>query len=384
MSVATSEQLALSHDRDEGPELTWKLPRQLRHTAIDEQATQLLEQNPRSLTLDLRSFKDCEPTAEPHLMDFLTLCARLEIPTPLLIHSTSVRDSNAMANRYRKLFSQRIGGLLLARFASRVHDERGGDHSAAVHDILNRTRSEMIWAGHARAALIPTDARSSGIDLVTESHPKAVRQSVLDELRTLQLTRFERILFDISTCVGEAIDNVRIHSGKQLPLTQPGCMGFIAMRRITRAEVKPLAKQSAPPLRDYWRSHLGSRGAARHLEIVVADNGSGIPATMARTRSVYEQQEDVDQEQKQLQLALGRGSSLRGRGPRRGLGLPQALGAVRTGHGVMIVRTGRIRADARSRGKDKPPLMSAIRRLPYPIGTTLVFVFPEPSARRKG
>lgn len=380
MSVA-AEQPPLA--RAEGPELEWKLPRHLRHAAIREQASLLLERNPSSLTLDVRGFKDCEPTAEPHLMDFLTLCARRKIPTPLLINSTSVSGSKAMANRYQKLFSERVSGLLLAQFASAVRDERGEDHSAAVRGLLSGNRSKMIWAGQTRAALIPTDLHSPGVKLVTASHPKAVRQRVLDELRALKLGSFEQILIDIATCVEEAIDNVRVHAGKQLPSMQSGCMGFIAMRRIMRTEVQPLAEQSSPPLQSYWRSHLGPAGAARHLEIVIADNGSGIGATMARTRTVYEQREDLAQERKQLQLALGRGSSLRGRGPRRGLGLPQALGAIKAGQGVMIVRTGRIRVHAQSQGKDKPPLMSEIQQLPYPIGTTLVFVFPEPSAQRK-
>jgi hypothetical protein len=362
----------------------WRLPRDLYHWHVSDKAGELLAGQPASLTIDLRDFKRCEPTVEPHLLDFVTLAERLGTHVALLVHSTSAPGSDELASRYEQLFGGPLAGLVLAELAGEIRDERGRDRKPVVERLVRSQLAErhgLVWHGAQRAAPIACDPWLPAAPVVQESDPKRSRQLVLNELRSLGLRTFEEIVFDIATCVLQAIENIRLHSAKELPPGQLGTFGFFAMRRVLRKDAQRLAEKSAPPLRDYYRRHLGAR---RHVEITVADNGSGIAATMAGTRDVYDAATDLRDELEQLRSAFARGSSIRSSSQGRGLGLPQMLDAVHGRDGMMIVRSGRIRAHAQRRRGAEVPVLSSVQRLPYPVGTTVVFVFPEPRGSRRG
>jgi hypothetical protein len=381
VNVTAPDQLPLTAAGREPGGVVCKLPSELGHAEIRALSSELLEQRPQTITLDLRSFKRCEPTAEAHLLDLLTLCLRIGAPARLLVNTTSTPGSNGLADRYRRLFTGPLAGILLARFAAGVSDERGGDHSAEVAELVRdapRTDSGLLWHGPQRAALITADPQDPQAAITTESRPKPLQQLVLDELRDMELSAFEDVLAPIANCVQQAIQNVRLHSAVQLPRSQDESFGFVSLRRVIRPETAQLATVSSEPLREYWESAALARAPERHLVLTVADNGGGIPATMAGSRAVYQADDESEPEVKQLLLALGPGTSDRDSGQGRGLGLPQMLDAIFDRKGLMIVRTGRVRAHALREERGGPPRLAAVQRLPFSIGTTLVFLFPEP------
>lgn len=384
MNVAATGQLSLADRASDSSRELWKLPRDLGHEEIRAVEGRLLERRPQVFLLDIRRLERCEPTAEAHLLDLLTLSRRLSIPITLLVNTTSVRGSQRMANRYKDLFSGPLVGFLLSWFATTVRDERGNDHTASVKALARRTVGSsatpgLVRHGEQRTALISTEPGVKLAELVEEESPKHLAQLVLEELRHLGLESFEHDVFRVAVCVQQAIQNVLLHSGRQLPATQAHSFGFISMRRINRESAVRLAEVSRDdPLGQYWRSH--SQKSDRHLALTIADNGGGIPATMTGRRSVYEDS-TADPEVKELLSALGPGSSIRWSSHGRGLGMPRMLDAITQCKGLMIIRSGRLRAHARL--DEKEARLLGVQRLPYAIGTTLVFLFPEPLGEKQ-
>lgn len=383
MAVELRTQIAFGDATPARAAVEWKLPRHLGHTEIAEIGDEILAEPPAELLIEARRFESCEPTAEPHLLDLLSLASRLAIRVRLTVHSAP--GSSALARRYERLFTGPLAGFLFARFAGQVLDERGNDHTRHVRALIRNSVNDKdgsVTYGEQRTALITRHPSLVSAQIIERRATKTLRQRVLDELRALGLTAFEPVVTDIATCIEQAVENVHFHAGKLLPASQPDTFGFLTLRRVMREDTERLVKTSAEPLRGYWERHAQPDGAPRHLQITVADNGSGIAATMAGTRAVYDP-EQVHDEEEQLIRALGKGTRIRSSSQGRGLGFPQILDAVTARGGLLIVRTGRLRAHAyrvgSMRERDSRPQLDNVQVLPYPVGTTLAFVFPDPS-----
>ena len=391
MSGITKEARGREQETAEGRQI-WLLPAQLGHRQLAAMAKQLLSVSPATLVIDVRKFRQAHPGADAHLLDVLTLAKRHRAGVELLVNRTSIRGSDAVAIRQVESLTRTLAGILLVGSADAVRDQRGGDHTDELLSEVDAALAEaggVVWRGLERAAPVYPEARLTSAALVVADDPKDVRSELHDELTRLGVTLPEDLEFWVSTCVHQAVENVRLHAGRQLPRGQRSALGFLLLRRIRTGDVSRLAKASAPPMSEYYARHL--RSGSHHIEVTVADNGGGIAATLAGSRRVYTAATDLALELEHLNRALSGGSRIRSSNAGRGLGFPQMVEAVARTGGLMIIRSGRLRvhieATLESRGPRMRPAvrerLRSPRELPYPIGTTIVFVFPEPSRRRR-
>lgn len=371
-------------------EVAWRLPSELTYAEIEARRAKPVGRG-STLTLDLREFDHCLPTVDLRLLDFLTHLRREGVELRLRIH-TAGTGSAELPIRYRRIFSESMGGVILGELAQRVLDENGNDWKLTVAgcieaQLARRTRGGcgIVWKGSERAAPIYGCEPLYTAAITRAEGPLDARQAMLDELRSLGLKRLrasDAALLHIANCVYQAVDNVHEHAGKLLPDSQPGSrwFGFVGLRRVKHDELKSLVQDHGSRLEHYWRDHREDT-LGQHIEITVADNGSGISATMAGNRDVYAESTDFDRELGWLRRAFDRGTSSENSRVGRGSGLPDVLEAIVGCRAAMTVRSGRIEAHAAQvPGRDLPALVQPTE-LPYPVGTTIVFLVPAPGAR---
>lgn len=203
----------------------------------------------------------------------------------------------------------------------------------------------------------------------------------------------------IATFLKEALDNARIHGRDSVEsgLPLPGYQ-FLICRRLTSDNAVG-SESFAPALRE-WSAGVVELAKARGahaldlIEVVVADSGDGIPATMKESLAIYREPAMV--EKLQISKALSPGSTRPSNRPnvapskKKGQGFNQMLGALRDLRGVFLLWSGRTRLswstiDDSGRRKTDPfgdggtTLLSRewnpeeTHRVP---GTSLAFAFP--------
>ncbi len=319
------------------------------------------------------------PAAEGRLLDWLTRLRQRETAIRLRIDTGG---ASSLPKKYRRAFTESLAGVVLAEMADAIVDQTGRDWRPDVIGALDATLAEQngfLWKGNQRIAPVFFRPRLDTAELIRAEGPKPVRQALLDLLRNMghHLQGDSDELMSLGDLIYEGVDNVRRHAATMLPRTQDRWFAYVSIRRVDAQELTLLSAEPGSSLDRYRHRHAATE--RRHFEIVIADNGGGIAATMFGSRRIYQRGVDVNVERERLVAALGLESSITSSKVGRGLGFPHIRDAVAALGGVLSIRSGRI--EAHVGGSADQPDLDDVRTLPYPVGTTIAALFPQRSAR---
>ena len=351
---------------------TWHVPTYLTSSAIDEWV-ESLSPTTQSVTVRLGRWKTTGPFADARLQSALCLLHRRNIETkadvpPITLTGKRANDAfeppdirlgvEPLTPTERNLACS-VAGLTVGQLCQ---FDRAHIH-IPVHQRTWLTRRKHVFGwGDEFALVVPT-----GVGLVeVPKKPANSRESefhnrLLTLLESVGLctrdhkTTVDRIFGSLKTFSFEAVENTGDHGRldfdnnpirsirfAKLRRIGPGAHGFDSHSQTTECET---------PYQTYLRSLLEAKDlsprwtlrSGRLLELTVADGGVGMAARMARGFHVFEapfEKEIAYVLQALLPNATTKSHSQAGRGQ----GLSKMLQACYNLSGLLILRTGRLRA----------------------------------------
>jgi hypothetical protein len=323
-----------------------QLDRRLTAVAAELLIERFSERPPDRLELDVDILERFELLAESRIAGLLTMARRTGVPIRLLT-GQAVNVEARRSKRLVDLFSETLGGVILAQMANELIDRSGSDRRPQVirrqaeHAVetggffgFGRERAAPIvdlFGGPPTAPMVD-DKVGIDFDPLFRSWVTRTNLPMLSEPLLESLIRF----------AFETFDNSHRHGSRDLERRTLEGVRFVLLRTINLRgdDAATVAERVATgPVAEYLTGLTGGLGKREFLvELTVSDCGVGIPATLARTTDVYTGSWEGERDETLGAFEEGRTS----RGASGvGRGLPKALHSAGKLKGLIVLRTGR-------------------------------------------